>query len=66
MVGIFSDRDALIVVGAVLAEQHDGWAEGSRYLGLDVLARARIAAVPATAPTAEEVITTGTIPALNV
>jgi len=29
-------------VGAVLAEQHDEWAEGRRYLGLDVLARSRI------------------------
>jgi hypothetical protein len=28
-------------VVAVLAEQHDEWAEGRRYLGLDVLARAQ-------------------------
>ncbi|MFV9429045.1 transposase [Rhodococcus aetherivorans] len=36
------DRTALIrLVGAVLAEQHDEWIEGRRYLGLDVLARSR-------------------------
>jgi len=29
----------------VLAEQHDDWAEGRRYLGLDVLARSRIALI---------------------
>jgi putative transposase len=48
VVGIFPGRDALIrLVGAVLAEQHDEWTEGRRYLGLDVLARSRITIAPA-------------------
>jgi putative transposase len=62
VVGIFPDRAALIrLVGAVLAEQHDEWTEGRRYLGLDVLGRARLTMINTEPASSEEV----TLPALT-
>ena len=66
VVGIFPDRTALIrLVGAVLAEQHDEWTEGRRYLGLDVLARARLTTISDQPSSTVEEVPTSDIPALS-
>ncbi|GAA4738331.1 hypothetical protein GCM10023350_23160 [Nocardioides endophyticus] len=54
-VGTFPNRGTIVrLIGAVLAEQTDEWAdewaEGRRYLGLDVLARSRMNLAPTTEP----------------
>jgi putative transposase len=67
VVGIFPDRTSIIrLVGAVLAEQNDEWADGRRYLGLDVLAKSRLTLITTddnTDTTKEDTNTDGAISA---
>jgi transposase-like protein len=55
VVGIFPNRAAIIrLVGAVLAEQTDEWTEQRRYMGLEILNKARLTLIEGDNPPTTE------------
>jgi len=61
VVGIFPDRGSIIrLIGAVLAGQNDEWADGRRYLGLEILTKSRLVHI-----TNDEEETTETLGAIS-
>ncbi len=60
VVGIFPTRPAVIrLVGAVLAEQHDEWAVGRRYISHDAIRRSQLTVIEQKEDTPELLSATG-------